>query len=148
MAGLLFLLAIQPVDINDIHRFPNEEQVAEMRCINRCYRQRLEAQRSVLHDWQDEYWDVMNSIEEANALDQTWWCLQEAIAAHKRCTTGTWLATEDCPEELTRIIDPDEYRCCLMYLNDIRSAVGGEYYAAGQMPPILPHWRFRELKKD
>jgi hypothetical protein len=101
----------------DSFRLPDRKQVCELVRFNRAYRKNLETRQQIELDRAEELQEV---IRETDRLYQTWDAVRDA-------------------------------RCEFLYIPARRQAmkklkgmIGEEAYAAGDLPPNVPTWRFQE----
>jgi hypothetical protein len=120
----LALLAAPPYirelpDLADLERFPPHELACPCVRFNRAYRDHLELSLGLeLHH---ETW-LTRAIEETDELYRAWDALADAS---KPGASQSWRRRR---------------------LADLREVLGPERYAAGEMPPCVPLWRFRDVR--
>jgi hypothetical protein len=105
--------------VEDCLRFPDRVTVNDLLAFNRAYRQHIDVRQPVeLVHW----WELRVTLQETERLYQIWDQVREA-----RC---------------------DYYfiRVRRLALKKLRELVGDEAYYSGNLPPVVPNWRFRAIE--
>ena len=105
--------------LHDCTRFPDRTLINELLSFNRAYRQHLDSRQSLeLTYW----WELREALQEADRLYQIWDTVRDARCDYYYVTVR---------------------RQALKKLKDL---IGEDAYAAGELPPYVPEWRFNEVK--
>lgn len=100
-------------------RFPDRTTVTEYITFNRAYRRYLEARQPLEPD---RTWQYREALRETDWLYQVWDAVRDARCEFYYVTVRR------------------------QALKRLRDLVGPDAYAAGQLPPYVPVWRFQDIK--
>lgn len=104
--------------LHDYKMFPNRELINELLSFNRAYRSHLQDQSDLeVENW----WEVRESIQEADRLYQVWDTARDA------CTDYYYVTVRRSA------------------LEKLRKSIGYEAYCSGCLPPHVPVWRFQSI---
>jgi hypothetical protein len=101
----------------ECQRFPDRGTVNELLTFNRAYRRFLDARQTMEHD---RCWCVRLALKETDCLYQVWDSVRDA-----RCEYYYITVRRQALKRLQTMLGPDGY-------------------AAGELPPHVPLWRFSE----
>jgi hypothetical protein len=104
--------------LNDSQRFPDRGTVNELLAFNRAYRRYLDARQAVE---QDRGPCLRAALKETDSLYQVWDAVRDARCEYYYITVRR------------------------QALKRLRSTLGADAYAAADLPPFVPVWRFLEL---
>jgi len=105
--------------VGDGARFPDRRAVNEFIHFNRAYRKNLEARQS----WESDRADVIRiAVLETDRLYRVWDAVRDARCEFYYVTVRR------------------------QALKRLKESLGDESYAAGELPPYVPEWRFREAR--
>ena len=105
--------------VGDAGRFPTREVVNEYLRFNREYRKGLETRQV----WEADRADLIRTaVSETDRLYRVWDAVRDARCEFYYVTVRR------------------------QALQRLRDAIGPDAYAAGQLPPYVPEWRFRERR--
>jgi hypothetical protein len=102
----------------DVERLPGKAEVGELLAFNRSYRRHLEAAGPLNRD---RAAPLRAALKETDALYQVWDAVHDARCEYYYVTVRR------------------------LALKRLRDAVGPARYAAGDLPPVVPLWRFRDV---
>jgi len=105
--------------LNDCTRFPDRGTVNELLAFNRTYRRHLDARQPLEQDRCD---GLRAALQETDWLYQVWDAVRDARCEYYYVTVRR------------------------QALKRLQTMLGQDAYAAGQLPPFVPLWRFQEEK--
>ncbi|TSC58108.1 MAG: hypothetical protein Greene041619_797 [Candidatus Peregrinibacteria bacterium Greene0416_19] len=106
--------------VEDSYRFPDRPIVNDLLALNRAYRQHLDVRQSVeLRHW----WEIRAAMQETQLLYNIWDKVRDARCDYYYITVR---------------------RKALL---ELRELLGYEDYYAGDLPPVVPTWRFRRVER-
>jgi hypothetical protein len=105
--------------VADCDRFPDRQTVADMIKFNRAYRKSLEARLALETDRAEE---IRSAIKETDRLYHVWDAVRDARCDYYYVTVRR------------------------QALKKLKELIGEEAYAAGELPPNVPTWRFADSR--
>lgn len=105
--------------LSDCQRFPDRGTVSELLAFNRSYRRHLDARQPLEQDRGD---GLRAALQETDWLYQVWDAVRDARCEYYYVTVRR------------------------QALKRLQTMLGTDAYAAGQLPPFVPLWRFQEDK--
>ena len=99
-------------------RFPERTAISDLLAFNRSYRQHIDNRQAVevVH-----WWELREAVQEADRLYHLWDTARDARCDYYYVTVRR------------------------QALKRLREMLGDESYAAGQLPPHVPLWRFQKI---
>jgi hypothetical protein len=105
-------------NLSDGQRFPERTAISDLLAFNRSYRQHIDNRQAVevVH-----WWELREAVQEADRLYHLWDTARDARCDYYYVTVRR------------------------QALKRLREMLGDESYAAGQLPPHVPLWRFQKI---